>query len=95
MVDPAEASAEVAAVAAEIMPGRPPVKAISTAMENDAYSATFGSTPAMMAKAMGLRQFMVRDLRVGVVGKGYGGVEGCAGAVIERAVAEGKLPRAG
>ena len=45
-------STAVAAVAAEIMPGRPPVMATSTAMENDAYSPIFGSTPAMMENAM-------------------------------------------
>jgi hypothetical protein len=42
----------MAPVAAEIMPGRPPVKAITVAMQNEAYSPTFGSTPAMMEKAM-------------------------------------------
>ena len=42
----------IALVAAEIMPGRPPVNAITTAMQNDAYRPTLGSTPAMMEKAM-------------------------------------------
>lgn len=45
-------SRAIAPVAAEIMPGRPPTKAITTAMQKDAYSPTFGSTPAMMEKAM-------------------------------------------
>jgi hypothetical protein len=42
----------IAPVAAEIMPGRPPVKAITTAMQNEAYRPTFGSTPAMIENAM-------------------------------------------
>src|SRR3990167_2876226 len=42
----------MAPVAAEIMPGRPPAKAMTTAMLNEAYSPTLGSTPAMMEKAM-------------------------------------------
>lgn len=42
----------IAPVAAEIMPGRPPVNAITTAMLNDAYSPTFGSIPAMMENAI-------------------------------------------
>ena len=42
----------MAPVAAEIMPGRPPAKAMMVAMENEAYSPTLGSTPAMMEKAM-------------------------------------------
>jgi hypothetical protein len=42
----------IAPVAAEIMPGRPPVKAITVAIQNEAYSPTFGSTPAMMEKAI-------------------------------------------
>ena len=45
-------SSAMAPVAAEIMPGRPPVNAMMTAMENEAYSPTFGSTPAMMEKAI-------------------------------------------
>ena len=45
-------STAVAAVAAEIIPGRPPAKALITAMENEAYSPTFGSTPAMIEKAI-------------------------------------------
>ena len=42
----------IAPVAAEIMPGRPPAKAITMAMQKEAYRPTFGSTPAMMEKAM-------------------------------------------
>ena len=42
----------MAPVAAEIMPGRPPTKAIRVAMEKEAYKPTLGSTPAMMEKAM-------------------------------------------
>ncbi|MCY1540298.1 hypothetical protein D9M68_759290 [compost metagenome] len=42
----------MAPVAAEIMPGRPPANAMMVAMENEAYRPTFGSTPAMMEKAM-------------------------------------------
>ena len=42
----------IAAVAAEIIPGRPPAKALITAIENEAYSPTFGSTPAMIEKAI-------------------------------------------
>jgi hypothetical protein len=34
------------------MPGRPPANAINTAMENDAYRPTLGSTPAMIENAM-------------------------------------------
>ena len=45
-------STAVAAVAAEIMPGRPPVNAIMTAIENDAYRPTLGSTPAIKEKAI-------------------------------------------
>ena len=42
----------IAPVAAEIMPGRPPAIAVTTAMQNEAYRPTRGSTPAMMEKAM-------------------------------------------
>jgi len=42
----------IAPVAAEIMPGRPPKKAITTAMQNEAYRPTLGSTPAMIENAM-------------------------------------------
>src|SRR3546814_17071149 len=45
-------STATAAVAADIMPGLPPTKEMITAMENDAYSPTLGSTPAMMEKPM-------------------------------------------
>ena len=38
----------IAPVAAEIMPGRPPAKAMMIAIENEAYRPTFGSTPAMI-----------------------------------------------
>ena len=40
------------AVAAEIMPGLPPAKAMTTAMQKEAYNPTRGSTPAMMENAM-------------------------------------------
>jgi hypothetical protein len=39
-------------VAAEIMPDLPPVKSMITAMLNEAYRPTLGSTPAMMEEAM-------------------------------------------
>src|SRR5690606_41803112 len=42
----------MAPVAAEIMPGRPPTNAMMTAIQNDAYRPTFGSTPAMIEKAI-------------------------------------------
>ena len=42
----------MAPVAAEIMPGRPPAKAITTAMLNEAYNPTLGSTPAIIEKAI-------------------------------------------
>lgn len=42
----------VAAVAAEIIPGLPPVIATITAMEKEAYNPTFGSTPAMIENAI-------------------------------------------
>src|SRR3546814_14483080 len=45
-------STATAAVAADIMPGLPPTKEMITAMENDEYSPTLGSTPAMMEKPM-------------------------------------------
>ena len=34
------------------MPGRPPTKAITMAMMNEAYRPTCGSTPAMIEKAI-------------------------------------------
>lgn len=42
----------IAPVAAEIIPGRPPMIAVTTAMLNDVYSPTSGSTPAMMENAI-------------------------------------------
>src|ERR1700754_2604135 len=45
-------SKAMAPVAAEIMAGRPPAKAMTTAIENEAERATLGSTPAMMEKAI-------------------------------------------
>lgn len=42
----------IAPVAAEIIPGRPPVNAIITAIQKDAYKPTIGSTPAIIEKAM-------------------------------------------
>jgi len=42
----------MAPVAAEIIPGRPPTKAIVTAIEKEAYSPTLGSTPAIIEKAI-------------------------------------------
>src|SRR3546814_14340970 len=45
-------SRAIAPVAAEIMPGRPPVKAMIAAMLKEAYRPTLGSTPAMIEKAM-------------------------------------------
>src|SRR3989338_8432265 len=42
----------MAPVAALIMPGRPPTKAITTAIQKEAYRPTLGSTPAMIEKAM-------------------------------------------
>ena len=42
----------VAAVAAEIIPGLPPVIATKTAIEKDAYKPTFGSTPAITENAI-------------------------------------------
>jgi hypothetical protein len=42
----------MAAVAAEIMPGRPPTSEMMTAMEKEANSPTLGSTPAMIEKPM-------------------------------------------
>ena len=39
-------------MAAEIIAGRPPTKAIVTAMVKDANSPIRGSTPAMIEKAM-------------------------------------------
>src|SRR5690606_9448933 len=45
-------SSAMAPVAAEIIPGRPPAKAITTAIQKEAYKPTFGSTPARMENAM-------------------------------------------
>ena len=45
-------SRAIAPVAADIIPGRPPVKAMITAIENEAYKPTLGSTPAMIENAM-------------------------------------------
>ncbi|MNF96973.1 hypothetical protein D3C84_797840 [compost metagenome] len=45
-------SSAMAPVAAEIIPGRPPTKAITTAIQKEAYRPTLGSTPAMIEKAM-------------------------------------------
>ena len=42
----------VAAVTADIMPGRPPVNAVITAIENEAYKPTLGSTPAIIENAI-------------------------------------------
>ncbi len=42
----------IAPVAAEIIPGLPPRKAITTAIQNEAYNPTIGSTPAMIEKAI-------------------------------------------
>lgn len=42
----------MAPVAAEIIPGRSPTKAITTAIQNEAYRPTLGSTPAMIEKAI-------------------------------------------
>ncbi len=42
----------MAPVAAEIIPGRPPTKAVITAIQNEAYSPTLGSTPAIIEKAI-------------------------------------------
>ena len=42
----------IAPVAAEIMPGRPPAIEVTTAMQNEAYSPTLGSTPAMIENAI-------------------------------------------
>ena len=40
----------VDAVAAEIIAGRPPTMAVTTAIEKEAYSPTLGSTPATIEK---------------------------------------------
>ena len=45
-------STAVAAVAAEIIPGLPPVIATRTAIEKEAYNPTFGSTPAITENAI-------------------------------------------
>ena len=42
----------MAPVAAEIMAGRPPKNAIVTAIQNEAYKPTCGSTPAIAEKAI-------------------------------------------
>ena len=42
----------MAPVAAEIMPGLPPSIEVSTAIQKDAYKPTFGSTPAIIEKAI-------------------------------------------
>ena len=42
----------IAPVAAEIMPGRPPTKAMTMVIQNEAYKPTLGSTPAMIEKAI-------------------------------------------
>lgn len=42
----------MAPVAAETMPERPSAKAMMVAMENEAYSATLGSTHVIMEKAI-------------------------------------------
>ena len=42
----------IAPVAAEIKPGRPPKIAVVMAMMNEAYSPIFGSTPAIIEKAI-------------------------------------------
>ena len=42
----------MAPVAAETIPERPPVKAITTEILKEAYKPTLGSTPAMIEKAM-------------------------------------------
>ncbi len=45
-------SRAMAPVAAEIMPGRPPAKAVTTAIQKEAYNPTLGSTSAMIENAM-------------------------------------------
>lgn len=42
----------MAPVAAEIIAGRPPAKAITVAMQKEAYRPILGATPAMMEKAI-------------------------------------------
>ncbi len=42
-------------------PGRPPTIAVTTAMLNDAYSPTLGSTPAMMENAIASGISAARD----------------------------------
>ena len=42
----------IAPVAAEIIPVRPPTIAVITAIQNEAYKPTLGSTPAIIEKAM-------------------------------------------
>lgn len=45
-------SKAIAPVAAEIIPGRPPIKDMITAIQNEAYSPTIGSTPAIIENAI-------------------------------------------
>ena len=45
-------SKAIAAVAAEIIPVRPPTIAVIKAIQKEAYRPTFGSTPAIIEKAM-------------------------------------------
>ena len=42
----------IAPVAADIIPGRPPTKLMTTAIQNEAYKPTLGSTPAIIEKAI-------------------------------------------
>ena len=42
----------IAPVAADIIPGLPPTKEMTMAMQNEAYRPTIGSTPAMIEKAI-------------------------------------------
>ena len=42
----------IAPVAAEIIAGRPPTNEMTTAIQKDAYRPTFGSTPAIIEKAI-------------------------------------------
>lgn len=45
-------SQAMAPVAAVIIPGRPPVKAMMSAVQKKAYNLTLGSTPAIMENAI-------------------------------------------
>ncbi len=45
-------SSAMAPVAAEIIAGRPPAKAVITAIQKEAYRPTLGSTPAIIEKAI-------------------------------------------